>query len=271
MAQQTIGLGASANDSTGDPIRTAFGKVNANFAELYAAGLTPPATLDFGTITSDAPALTITGPWNAVGHQFTAPLIVNVTDTASLPGSQLFDLQISGSSKFRVEKDGLVRAPGGIVAGGTFNADYVQTGFGIGLGGDPWSGVFYGNGTSIYSTADGVVVLSNGVTDNFDRLVFGVDSSGGSPAATAAFPALKRSGTTLQARLADDSGDAHLSAGTVTHHGVAFANLPGSPVAGMTACITDSNTNTWGATIAGGGANTVLAWYNGSNWTVTGK
>jgi hypothetical protein len=36
MAQQTIGLGASANDGTGDPIRTAFGKVNANFTELYA-------------------------------------------------------------------------------------------------------------------------------------------------------------------------------------------------------------------------------------------
>jgi hypothetical protein len=35
MAQQTIGIGSSANDGTGDPLRTAFTKINANFTELY--------------------------------------------------------------------------------------------------------------------------------------------------------------------------------------------------------------------------------------------
>jgi hypothetical protein len=35
--------------------------------------------------------------------------------------------------------------------------------------------------------------------------------------------------------------------------------------------ITDSSTATWGANIAGGGANQVLAYCNGTNWTVTGK
>ncbi len=35
MAQQTIGIGSSANDGTGDPLRTAFTKINANFSELY--------------------------------------------------------------------------------------------------------------------------------------------------------------------------------------------------------------------------------------------
>ena len=35
MAQQTIGVGSSANDGTGDPLRTAFNKINANFTELY--------------------------------------------------------------------------------------------------------------------------------------------------------------------------------------------------------------------------------------------
>lgn len=36
MAQQTINLGAAANDSTGDPLRTAFDKINDNFTELYS-------------------------------------------------------------------------------------------------------------------------------------------------------------------------------------------------------------------------------------------
>jgi hypothetical protein len=35
--------------------------------------------------------------------------------------------------------------------------------------------------------------------------------------------------------------------------------------------VTDSSTNTWGATISGGGSNHVLAYYNGSNWTVAAK
>jgi len=35
MAQQTVSIGSSANDGTGDPLRTAFTKINANFTELY--------------------------------------------------------------------------------------------------------------------------------------------------------------------------------------------------------------------------------------------
>lgn len=49
-----------------------------------------------------------------------------------------------------------------------------------------------------------------------------------------------------------------------------FASLP-TPTAGMLAYIDDSNTVVWGATIAGGGSNKVLAFYNGTNWTVAGK
>lgn len=37
MAKQPINIGQSANDKTGDPLRTAFIKVNENFDELYAA------------------------------------------------------------------------------------------------------------------------------------------------------------------------------------------------------------------------------------------
>ena len=36
MAQQVIGLGTSANDGTGDPLRTAFNKINENFTEIYS-------------------------------------------------------------------------------------------------------------------------------------------------------------------------------------------------------------------------------------------
>jgi len=37
MAKQTINIGTAANDGTGDPLRTAFDKINDNFTELYGA------------------------------------------------------------------------------------------------------------------------------------------------------------------------------------------------------------------------------------------
>ena len=37
MAQEIINIGATANDKSGDPLRTAFNKVNENFTELYSA------------------------------------------------------------------------------------------------------------------------------------------------------------------------------------------------------------------------------------------
>lgn len=38
MAQQLINIGTTANDGTGDPLRTAFDKCNDNFTELYGSG-----------------------------------------------------------------------------------------------------------------------------------------------------------------------------------------------------------------------------------------
>ena len=35
MTQQSINIGSAANDGTGDPLRTAFDKINDNFNELY--------------------------------------------------------------------------------------------------------------------------------------------------------------------------------------------------------------------------------------------
>ena len=35
MAKQTVNIGTTANDGTGDPLRTAFTKLNQNFDEVY--------------------------------------------------------------------------------------------------------------------------------------------------------------------------------------------------------------------------------------------
>lgn len=40
MAKQTINIGTTANDGTGDSIRDAFDKVNDNFTEVYTTQIT---------------------------------------------------------------------------------------------------------------------------------------------------------------------------------------------------------------------------------------
>jgi len=55
---------------------------------------------------------------------------------------------------------------------------------------------------------------------------------------------------------------------------VLFADLPASPGKGMIACITDStvvaNPGAFGSVVSGGGSNTELIWFNGTDWTVIG-
>lgn len=63
MPQQIINIGTLPNDGTGDPLRLAYGKINDNFDELYAAasqyvsriiagsGVTISPTSGFGNVT----------------------------------------------------------------------------------------------------------------------------------------------------------------------------------------------------------------------------
>jgi hypothetical protein len=76
---------------------------------------------------------------------------------------------------------------------------------------------------------------------------------------------------TLRLRNRLFNADGQFAAASVRGNAVTFANLPAAPVEGMVAWVTDSTVNTWGTVIVGGGANHVLACYNGTNWTVAGK
>lgn len=56
MAQQTIGIGSSPNDGTGDDLRTGGGKINANFTELYdrTKAFASDASASTGVVNVDA-------------------------------------------------------------------------------------------------------------------------------------------------------------------------------------------------------------------------
>lgn len=144
-------------------------------------------TLTGGTITADSPILNITRTWNNAAVAFTA-LKLNVTDSASDAVSLLADLQVGGVSKFTIFKSGAI----GIKAGatqGTISAD--------------GSGKIYINSTN----SAGAALYGNSILLNGTFSFSGV---------TASYPMLKRSGTALQVRLADDSAYAPLAASTIT-------------------------------------------------------
>ena len=60
MAYQALGLGSSANDGTGDDLRTGGDKINDNFVEIYTA-LGTGSALTSG-ISADATVVTLTAP-----------------------------------------------------------------------------------------------------------------------------------------------------------------------------------------------------------------
>lgn len=81
-----------------------------------------------GTVTSSTPVFDMTQTWNSGAVTFSG-LKLNITDTASAAASLLMDLQVGGSSKFTVQKDGAV-------SGTTFD---LLSGFGgISDSGGPW-------------------------------------------------------------------------------------------------------------------------------------
>jgi hypothetical protein len=141
-----------------------------------------------GTLTASKP-LSITQTWNDSGTTFTG-LKFAATDTASAAGSLLFDFQVGGISKIFGFKSGSLVI-------------------------DPAGGFLVQGRGGLTSSSDGVLRLRNNGNNDFGRLQFG--------GATSSFPAIKRSSTEIQVRLADDSGPAPLRFSYITKAG-AFTN-----------------------------------------------
>ena len=107
MAKQTINIGTTANDGTGDTIRDAFDKVNDNFDELYTddAGDVNSVTAGNGlTGTATTGAITI----NAVGGD---GITANADEIEVAVDDSTVELSASdGSGTVRVKDGGITNA-----------------------------------------------------------------------------------------------------------------------------------------------------------------
>ena len=109
MAQQTINIGSVANDGTGDPLRTAFDKVNDNFTELYnddagdvnqvtgSGGITASPTTGNVVVSLDDDSIT----YAKLGTEFTTSAAVAAT-TLDFSTAQVFTKANSGTVTYTI-------------------------------------------------------------------------------------------------------------------------------------------------------------------------
>jgi hypothetical protein len=109
MAKQMINIGSNANDGTGDPLRTAFNKINDNFTELYGSDNdlnTLDANLDVNNY------IITTGVTNG-----------NITITPNGTGDLLLGaLRINGTS-ISADNSSFINLNEGVIIDGTLRVD----------------------------------------------------------------------------------------------------------------------------------------------------
>lgn len=140
MSQQTINIGSAPNDFTGDPLRTAFTKINSNFTELYPliTGANPMTTIGDiiqGTTAGAAQRLAAVAAGNVLISGGVATLNswgkvgLGTHVSGNLPIGNLNNGSGASSSTFW-RGDGTWAAPNGIFSGSIAGT---QVAYGLGL------------------------------------------------------------------------------------------------------------------------------------------
>jgi len=207
------------------------------------------------TVTTDAPIINLSQTWNNAATTFTG-LKLNVTNTASAAGSNLLDLQVGGTSLFKVNNNGSIN----IYTVGT----NTPTGFGIGSVATSLIATYTGNRWNAAIGSDRLV-LENTSWLGFSSL----------PGTNSNFAA----GGSVDTRLYRDSaGVLKITDGST---GTGYLKLIPTTVGALTAAatvgagtkafVTDSASTLsshHGQAVVGGGTNFVPVFSDGTNWIV---
>jgi hypothetical protein len=115
MSKQTIFLGNTPNDRTGDPLRTAFEKVNENFTELYAnleTYLPSPTGNDGKFLTTDGIDLI----WTTITIDEPVPISAGSTPPATNPAGTLWFDNVSGRLYVYYDSSWIDASPKGVAS-----------------------------------------------------------------------------------------------------------------------------------------------------------
>jgi len=190
MAKLTVNIGTSANDRTGDNLRTAFNKINTNFTELYTALGLDDASLNLGAFeftgsvmtTTDSSAITIDQAVTVSSDLTVGGDVVPSTDLGSSLGSatkRFKDLYVSSNTIY-IGNTTLSVTPGGSLAVGGASVSSFDGAYSS-LTGKPTTLAGYGitdaqatlvsatniktiNGTSLLGSGD-ITISGSGIAD----------------------------------------------------------------------------------------------------------
>ena len=154
MAKQAIGIGSSANDGTGDPLRTAFDKINDNFNELYGA------TAEVNDLVEDA-SPQLGGPLDVVTHSIVSTSNRDITLAPNGTGDVVISaLRVNGTTLDSSDSTA-INVNDALVVDGTLNVSGAST----------LTGVATFTATPVFSAdatfSDDASFLSDGAVVNF--------------------------------------------------------------------------------------------------------
>ena len=266
--------------------------------------------------TASSPAKAFTGTWFTGGTSTTTKpqVLIEPTGATSTAWStsgtglgvnaasgftgNLLDLQVNGTSRFKVDKDGV----------NTFTNTTIGTTFAASSGVQNNSGGFRINasaGEYLTNNTSGFFGWSDNVLSNPPNLVLRRDADNTLAQRNAANAQTFRVYNTYTSatnyelgklewasnvfRIGTEKGSGGGTARAVEVHtdsiarlacdttgsvrvvtALTVATLPGTPAVGMIARVTDALAPAVGVTVTGGGAAAALVWYNGANWSVLG-
>ena len=162
MAYQSIGIGSSAGDGTGDTLRIGADKVNDNFVEIYTL-LGTGSALSSG-ISATASVVTLAGPSITGVASFadgsvSAPSITNTGDTnTGIFFSDADKVNVTTGGTERIEIDSA-----GLAVVGVITATSTITGTTLEATGDTSSG---DNAAIGYTSAEGLILTGQGSTND---------------------------------------------------------------------------------------------------------
>ena len=173
MAYQKVGTGASANDGTGDDLRTGAGKINANIEEVYAKinGVAVNTISDGTAITSDSVAL-LAATQTLTNKTLTAPVLGGTTTTASGnlivdPATQIVEVMGDGASVVgQLQLNCHVNSHGQLIASQPHSENATNT---LTLPG----GTTIGNGDATLLSDTGTQTVTNKTIDLTDNTLSG--------------------------------------------------------------------------------------------------
>ena len=260
--------------------------------QAVATTLLGSTSLTGATLTADAPVLNLTQTWNNAAVTFTG-IKYNATSTASATASLLMDLQLAGSSKFRVRKDGYAFASFMTVASGAeeVNLNFYQPGVGVSSTGQ----FTFGSGAAA-NTADTIITrkaaanLRFGAADaaapvaqtlSVQSVVAGTSNTAG---ANFTITGSQGTGTGVGGNIIFRTAAANTGGGATVQNtladamvidsvktvrlgtGYTVATLPAAGTAGRRTYVTDALAPVYLGTLTGGGAVVCPVFDNGTAW-----